>query len=303
MLDEDFIHQHPFMTTAAALGVGLLLGPVALSFLALGDAGNAEQKKAGAKKAKRKKTSAGTKDPDSAGMLDEDFIHQHPFMTTAAALGVGLLAGPVGLSLLVQRGTEKPEDAEAERPKSRITPAEKTRPEPIGVRLPWPRALPHSASDGQAHDVGALDMEFTTHRPDGKNIEFSFGWKKRPVDALETAWPVDNMGFTVDRPSGKHVAFNFTRKTRPVPAGYGDPSIDGIRSGLGQATMKFASSRPDRGEFRFTWEKVPPDATPTGDQRPARNSADNKGEVAEASTVGKQKKRTVSKASRKPASR
>ena len=125
MFDEDFIHQHPFMTTAAALGVGLLLGPVALSFLAPGDAGNAEQKKAGAKKAKRKKTSAGTKDPDSTGMLDEDFIHQHPFMTTAAALGVGLLLGPVALSFLApgDTGNAEQKKAGAEKAKGKKTSA------------------------------------------------------------------------------------------------------------------------------------------------------------------------------------
>ncbi|NIP98599.1 MAG: hypothetical protein GWO24_36390, partial [Akkermansiaceae bacterium] len=93
-------------------------------------------------------------------------------------------------------------------------------------------------------------------------VLFSFKFKKRPLDAPESDWPVDTMGFTLDRPNGKHVAFRFDRKARPAP-----PQGPEQPTGLGRGTMEFVSSRPDRGDFRFTWNRNPPgEAPPEGKQ-------------------------------------
>ena len=108
-------------------------------------------------------------------------------------------------------------------------------------------------------------MEFSARRPGKKNIVFRFAWKKRPVNAPDADWPVDNMGFVAAHPNGRYTTFRMTRKTRPVPAA----STGDSRPGLGQAEMEFISSRPGRKDFRFTWTKVPPNAS---------NNAKRKGE-------------------------
>ncbi len=105
-------------------------------------------------------------------------------------------------------------------------------------------------------------MKFTAAYPDGASILFTFKFKKHPLDAPETDWPLDTTGFTLDRPTGKHVAFRLDRKSRPVPTGDSDQP-----AGLGHATMEFVSSRPERGDFRFTWNRTPPGETiPEGKQ-------------------------------------
>ena len=100
-------------------------------------------------------------------------------------------------------------------------------------------------------------MEFNARRPGKKNIVFRFAWKKRPVNAPDTDWPTDNMGFAAARPDGTYTAFRMTRRTRPVPA----LTTGDSRPGLGQAAMEFIASRPGRKDFRFTWNKVPPNAS------------------------------------------
>jgi ElaB/YqjD/DUF883 family membrane-anchored ribosome-binding protein len=182
-----------------------------------------------------------------------DYVQQHPAATIAIAVTAGLLLRAALASLADQRMRG------------------------AGTRMPGSgqRALSQeqTSSRRRTHDVGAADMEFTTHHPGEKKILFRFAWKKRPVDAPETDWPTDHMAFTATRPDGTHTAFRFTRKTRPVPAGTrGTPGAD-TRPGLGRATMEFISSRPGRRDFRFTWDKVPADASreaaPTGSNEPA----------------------------------
>ena len=125
--DQDFIHQHPLMTTAAALGIGLLL-PIGLSLLV--QDGTDEPEDAGSGSPRRKKTVAvkagpDKKDSDHADATDQDLIHQHPFMTTAAALGVGLLLGPVALSFLApgDAGNAEQKKAGAKKAKRKKTSA------------------------------------------------------------------------------------------------------------------------------------------------------------------------------------
>ncbi|MFQ5634446.1 MAG: hypothetical protein ACE5G3_03835 [Gammaproteobacteria bacterium] len=131
-------------------------------------------------------------------------------------------------------------------------------------KLPWQRALQRApASGAPSHDVGAADMEFTSHRPDGSSVEFRFTWKKRPTDASEADWPVDKMHFTAARASGKRTALTFERKTRPVPAGYN------IHPGLGEARMEFVARHPGQRDFRFTWDKEPPPGTRRTREQPA----------------------------------
>jgi len=269
--DQDLIHEHPFLTTTAALGVGLLLGPVGVKLLEQNDTSKVkdgvpevpESNKTATGKAK-----PGKSDRAHANAPDRDPVHQHPFVMRAATLGGDLLAGSSVLNLLKQHAT-----------RSGPTPTRKIWFEP--AMSPGRGVSPRSVHGHSTYDTGAMDMEFTRYLPGGKDVEFSFGWKKRPIETPDTEWPVDNMGFEVDRPDGKQVAFRFTRKTRPVPAGYGVSSTDGIRPGLGQATMNFVSRRPDGGEFRFTWEKVPPDSLRTG-SRQLNRKADNNNEPKEA---------------------
>ncbi len=156
-----------------------------------------------------------------------DYLRQHPVASVALAVALGA-AG------LAMRG------------------AQLARTSPAGAN-----AKMNGKGRRRTHDVGAADMEFSARRPGRKNILFRFAWKKRPVDAPDADWPVDTMGFAAAHPNGRYTAFRFTRKTRPVPAARTGES----RPGLGQAEMEFVSSRPGRKDFRFTWSKVPPNAT------------------------------------------
>ena len=328
--DQDFAHQHPFLTTAAALGAGLLTGPVARILLTQLESGPAETEKGGAETMKHKVPTDKTAVPEPADVSGQDLIYQHPFLTTAAALGVGLLLGPLGIKLLEQSSNKKAEEAASTGAEDDMTTTGRSQPgqpghdqadastrqhpfvttvaalggellagpgglsflrqrgaqsgtaplkevwfEPAYMNSPRHGALLRSASGRRAYDTGALDMEFKTHRPDGKDVEFNFEWKKRPVETPDADWPTDNMGFKADRPDGKQTAFRMTRKTRPVPAGYGDTSPEGIRPGLGEAKMNFVSRRPDRGEFRFSWEKVPPDPALADSQQLTRDADDS----------------------------
>jgi len=260
--DEDFIHQHPFITTAAALGVGLL-APIGLNLMAQLQTARAEAAEATGteREPARAKSqpddapprSAADRGRDDDAPADDDVARQRAFMTNAAMLGVGLLA----VLTLASQSWRRDEGRQEMDPETsgRSKPPERQR----------GRAAHDPASDGGARDVGALDMRFTTHRPGGKNIQLNFGWKKRPVDAPETGWPTDTMGFTLDLPDGKETTFTMARKSRPVPAGYGDV----IRRGLGEAALEFVSRRPDDGSFRFTWEKTPPETAPESDAEPA----------------------------------
>jgi len=171
----------------------------------------------------------------------EDYIRRHPAAALTIAAGIGMLL-PAALRAMAHRSGMGTGSAGG----ARLQSGRKTGPAP-GQRT---------------HDVGAAEMEFTTHHPDGKDIIFRFVWKKRPVDAAEADWPVDQMGFSASRPNGKHTAFTFTRKTRPIPPGYGDLSSEDHRPGLGRATMEFSSSHPDRQDFTFTWRRTPPGSEP-----------------------------------------
>lgn len=274
--DDDFIHQHPFITIAAALGVGLL-APIGLNLMAQlqsaapeEGAGEEEREAAGAKplpgKAPPDRASDRRRGDDEAP--EASVLRQRAFMANAAALGAGLLGA---MTLLSNRQRSRSASGQG------------------GAKAKRGRAARKPSTDHGAYDIGALDMEFTTHRPGGKNIELSFGWKKRPIDAPESDWPLDNTGFTFDRPDGKHTAFKMTRKNRPLPEGYGDD----IRRGLGQATMEFVSRRPDDGAVRFTWEKIPPATT---DQEPAGLSDDDGREPAPGGPANPQKGNGAKKA-------
>ncbi|RKX38605.1 MAG: hypothetical protein DRP64_15440, partial [Verrucomicrobia bacterium] len=339
--DQDFVHQHPFLTIAAALGAGLLTGPVAHILLTQLGFGPAESEKAGTETMKHKAPTDETTTPEPTNIPGRDLIYQHPFLTTAAALGVGLLLGPLGIKLLEQSSNKKAEGTASADPEDDMTATGKSQPgqpgsdhadaaarqnpfvttiaalggellagpgglsflrqrgasgsttpikevwfEPAYMNPPRPGTSLRSASSRRTFDTGALDMEFRTHRPDGKDVEFSFEWKKRPVETSDADWPADKMGFKADRPDGKQTAFRMTRKTRPVPDGYGDASAEGIRPGLGEAKMNFVSRRPDRGEFRFSWEKVPPDPILADSRQLTENMDDGNesmGKPAEAS--------------------
>jgi len=251
---EDFIQQHPFATAAAALAVGLL-APIGLNLMAQLQAARTEAAEAAGKEREptRAKSprgdaparSAADRGSDAGGQTDDNVARQRAFMTNAATLGVGLL-GVLTLASQAWQRHEGREETDAETSGRGKPPAKQRR----------------GRADRAAHDVGALDMEFATHRPGGKNIQLNFGWKKRPVDAPETDWPTDNMGFKLDLPDGKETTFKMARKSRPVPAGYGDV----IRRGLGEAALEFVSRRPDDGTFRFTWEKIPPATAPGADE-------------------------------------
>lgn len=261
--DQDFIQQHPFITTAAALGVGML-APIGLNLMAQLQAARTEAAEAAGEErepARAKSQQGGAQPPAAADRgsdddepPDDNVARQRAFMTNAATLGVGLL-GVLTLASQAWRRQEGREETDAETSGRSKPPAKRQR----------GRAERDLASDGRAYHVGALDMQFTTHRPGGKNIQLDFGWKKRPVDAPETDWPVDNMGFTLDLPDGKETTFKMARKSRVVPSGYGDA----IRPGLGEAALEFVSRRPDDGTFRFTWEKIAPAAAPETNEKPA----------------------------------
>jgi len=172
----------------------------------------------------------------------EDYLRKHPFAGTAIALGLGILLQAAAKTAARQRDHEADE----------IMPADED------VDAPRRLAAPSRETTARTKDVGAADMAFDADYPDGGSIAFRFSFKKRPVDASESDWPVDQMGFTVDRPDGKNVSFNFVRRTRTLPAKPGETGDDDSQSGLGRANMEFASTRPNRGDFRFTWIKLPP---------------------------------------------
>lgn len=178
-----------------------------------------------------------------------DYARQHPVATAAVAVAVGAAAGFAlkwfGLPALGKK-------AGAGAPTS-------------GRAVARPPASASASGPRRTYDVGAADMLFSARRPGKKNIVFRFAWKKRPVNAPDADWPVDNMGFVAAHPNGRYTTFRMTRKTRPVPAARTGDS----RPGLGQAEMEFISSRPGRKDFRFTWTKVPPNAS---------NNAKRKGE-------------------------
>ncbi len=177
----------------------------------------------------------------------EDYIRKHPFAGTAIALGLGILLQAAAKTAAPprERGgkTSKPAGEDPKAPRRLVAPDRKT--------------------TRGANDTGAADMAFNANYPDGGKIEFRFSFKKRPVDAPESDWPVDHMGFTVDRPTGKNVSFKFARKTRSLPAKAREPGDNDTHSGLGRAQMEFTSSRPNRGDFRFTWTKLPPGEAPS----------------------------------------
>ena len=176
----------------------------------------------------------------------ENYIRKHPFAGSAIALGLGI----------VLQAAAKLAEQQRERG---VTQAGAADAEPEAPRRP---PAPKSKTNARAKDTGAADMTFDANYPDGRCIAFRFSWKKRPVDAPETDWPVDHMGYTVDRPNGKNVSFRFARKTRPLPAKARQPGGSASHSGLGRAQMEFTSSRPGRGDFRFTWSKSPPGEKP-----------------------------------------
>jgi len=190
----------------------------------------------------------------------EDYIRKHPFAGTAIALGLGILLQAAAKTAAKtaapprERGgkTSKPADEGPEAPRRLVAPDRKT--------------------THRANDTGAADMAFNANYPDGGKIEFRFSFKKRPVDAPESDWPVDHTGFTVDRPSGKNVSFRFARKTRSLPAKAREPGDNDTHSGLGRAQMEFTSSRPNRGDFRFTWTKLPPGEAPGASARKRKST-------------------------------
>jgi len=287
--DEDFIQQHPFITTAAALGVGLL-APIGLNLMAQLQAARAEAAEAAGEEREPARVksqrddapprSAADRGSDDDGPPDDNGARQRAFMTNAAALGIGLL-GVLTLASQARRRHEGREEMDPETSKRSKPPAKRQS----------GRAANELAADRRAYDVGALDMQFTTHRPGGKNIQLNFGWKKRPVDAPETDWPTDNMGFTLDLPDGKETTFKMARKSRAVPAGYGDV----IRPGLGEAALEFVSRRPDDGTFRFTWEKIPPAAAPETDEERAGLPDGRKEEPAKEAARPEQEQKTSEK--------
>lgn len=173
-----------------------------------------------------------------------DYIRRHPIAAVAIAFGVGVLLQTASTAA-AQRTAQGTGTRKRRAPQK--APQRDPAPEPASVRR-------------RTHGFGAAEMEFITHHPDGKKVEFKFAWKKRPIDAPETDWPTDQMGFTADRPNGKHTAFTFTGKTRPVPAEDEKSAAGDYRPGLGRATMEFKSSRPGRRDFRFTWNRVPPES-------------------------------------------
>jgi hypothetical protein len=153
------------------------------------------------------------------------------------------------------------------------------------------------------HGFGVADMEFTTHHPDGKNVVFKFAWKKRPTDAPETDWSTDQMGFTATRANGKHTAFTFTGKTRPLSTENEKSAADDNRGGLGRATMEFVSSAPGRGDFKFTWNRIPSTAAAADSDQSSGISPIRESGSAAVSAVNGEEKRPAKKASRKKASK
>ena len=174
----------------------------------------------------------------------ENYIRKYPVAAAAIAAGIGALL----YTALKRTGQDSAgNSARVRGAKPQVRSAAKSAQHASAARTTAVRN----------HDTGAMDMEFTTHHADGKDIVFRFAWKKRPVDMPDAGWPVDRMGFTATRPDGKHTTFRMTRKTRPIPPGYGDPSPGGIQPGLGEAVMEFVSTAPGRGDLRFGWKKVP----------------------------------------------
>jgi hypothetical protein len=185
----------------------------------------------------------------------EDYLGQHPFETVAAVLGAGLM-----LRAALRSRSQRPEIAKPDESQRRAL-RESLPERPLPAQPKSPAARPRT------HHFGAADMEFTTHHPNGRNVEFRFAWKKRPVDAPEADWPTDEMGFTAVRPNGKHTAFTFKGKTRPIPDE--KTAVGDSRPGLGWAKMEFKKSAPGRRDFKFRWSRVPPSAAPTASTPPA----------------------------------
>lgn len=186
-----------------------------------------------------------------------DYIRQHPVMSAVVAVGIGALlqAALTAVATGPAKGAKKRKPKAAKRDSGSVS-----RP-----------------ANPRTHHFGAADMKFTTQHPDGKNVEFKFAWKKRPVDAPETDWPQDQTGFTAVRPDGRRTAFAFTGKTRPIPDE--ESAVGDNRPGLGWAEMEFTSSAPGRKDFTFNWSRKPP--------------------AAAANTAGKKAGRTAKKSSRK----
>jgi hypothetical protein len=221
----------------------------------------------------------------------EEYLRQHPLARVAIAFGIGALlqtALKAGMQRLA-KGDEIPKGIEtlkgAETPKGKIPQKNLS-------------AKPRSARP-RTHQFGAADMEFSSHHPDGKNVAFKFAWKKRPIDAPEEDWPIDEMGFTAVRPNGKRTAFTFKGKTRPIPDE--KSAVGDSRPGLGEAKMEFTSSAPGRRDFRFTWKRVPPAGGGQDSDQPPEISHIGDGESGAVSAVKRPEKRPAKKAYKKKA--
>ena len=211
----------------------------------------------------------------------EEYLRQHPLARVAIAFGIGALL-QTALKAGVQRLAKGTEIPKGKIPQHNLS------------------AEPRSARP-RTHQFGAADMEFSSHHPDGKNVEFKFAWKKRPVDAPEDDWPIDEMGFTAVRPNGKHTAFTFKGKTRPIPDE--KTAVGDSRPGLGKATMEFTSSAPGRKDFKFTWKRVPPTTGPQDSDQPSEISHIEDGGSAAVSAIKGPGQRPAKKASQKKASK
>jgi hypothetical protein len=163
------------------------------------------------------------------------YIRKHPVVSITAAVGIAVLlrtmfmgpAARTGKGTQMKKSKSRPRDPDIESPPKR------------------PRT----------HHFGAADMEFSSKHPDGKTVNFKFAWKKRPTDAPEADWPVDQMGFSASRPDGKFTTFKFQGKIRPIPDE--KTAVGDNRPGLGWARMDFVSSAPGRDDFAFTWNRTP----------------------------------------------
>ena len=103
--NKDFIHEHPLMTTGAALTAGLL-APIGWNMYTQNSTKTTEDADPQSPQAGKTATvdnEQPNKIIDSAAI--QDLIDEHPLMVTGAALAVGLLA-PIGLSMLAQNGTD-----------------------------------------------------------------------------------------------------------------------------------------------------------------------------------------------------
>jgi hypothetical protein len=221
------------------------------------------------------------KTPEGFVAQTEDYLRQHPVARVAIAFGIGALL-QAALQAMPQR---RPQGTETRKP-----------------RVPQRDLSSAPPADcGRTHHLGAADMKFTTHHPDGKNVVFKFAWKKRPQDAPETDWSTDQMGFTAVRPNGKHTEFSFKGKTRPIPDK--ESSVGDSRPGLGWARLEFTSSAPGRRDFKFTWNRDPSDAAAADSDQSSGISPIREGGSAAVSAVDRQEKRAAKKTSKKKASK